>query len=327
MEQGVFVDSGSLGADIDLDGIAATLPRWSFHEATAPEAVAERIRDAGIVITNKVVLDAAALTAARRLRLVCVAATGVNNVDLEAAASHGITVCNVTAYATPSVVQHVFALMLALATRLPDYHEAVRAGDWQRSRHFALLDYPVAELAGRTLGIVGYGELGRAVAAAAECFGLQVLIAARPGTAPGPGRLALDELLGRVDVLSLHCPLTSHTRGLIGARELGLMKRNALLINTARGGIVDEAALAAALRNGDIAGAGIDVLDSEPPRAGSPLLAADCPNLIVTPHIAWASRESRQRLVAGLRENIEAFIAGRPRNVVSGPATSAWSPP
>ncbi len=321
MERGVFLDSGSLGPDIDLDGIAATLPQWSFHEETAPAETGERIRDVDVVITNKVVLDAGALAAARRLRLVCVAATGVNNVDLDAAARQGITVCNVTAYATPSVVQHVFALMLALATRLADYREAVRAGDWQRSRHFALLDYPVTELAGRTLGIVGHGELGRAVATAAGAFGMRVLIAARRGSAPGEGRVAFDELLGRVDVLSLHCPLTEATRGLVGAREFGMMKRDALLINTARGGIVDEAALATALRAGVIAGAGIDVLASEPPRAGSPLLAADIPNLIVTPHIAWASRESRRRLVASLQENIEAFGAGRPHNVVSGPVT------
>jgi glycerate dehydrogenase len=317
VEQGVFLDSGSLGGDIDLGGVAATLPRWRFHDETAPGEIAARVRDAGIVITNKVGLDARALDAAHRLRLVCVSATGVDNVDLEAAARRGITVCNVPDYATPSVVQHVFALMLALVTRLPDYRDAVRAGRWQHSRHFALLDWPVAELAGRTLGIVGYGELGRAVAAVAGCFGMQVLLAARPGTIPAPGRIELDALLGRVDVLSLHCPLTDRTRGLIGARELGLMRRHALLINTARGGIVDEAALADALRCGALAGAGIDVLASEPPRDGSPLLAADIPNLIVTPHVAWASRESRRRLVDGLRENIEAFLAGRPRNVVT----------
>jgi glycerate dehydrogenase len=314
---GVFLDSGSLGqGDIDLSGIEATLPRWSFHDATAPAEVAERICDAEVVITNKVVLGAEQFAAAGHLRLVCVSATGVDNVDLSAASRRNITVCNVTAYATPSVVQHVFALMFALAIRLPDYHAAVRAGRWQQSRHFALLDYPFAELAGRTLGIVGYGELGRAVAAAAKCFGMDVVIAARPGTAPKPGRVALDELLGRIDVLSLHCPLTDATRGLIGTRELARMKPGALLINAARGGIVDEAALAAALRSGVIGGAGVDVLESEPPHQGSSLLAPDIPNLIVTPHIAWASRESRQRLVDGLRDNIEAFIAGRPRNVV-----------
>ncbi len=317
MRAGVFLDSGSLGhGDIDLSGIEATLPRWIFHETTAASEVAERIRAADVVITNKVVLGAEQLAAAENLRLVCVAATGVNNIDLAAASRLSITVCNVPAYATPSVVQHVFALMFSLATRLPEYRAAVRAGRWQQSPQFALLDYPISELDGCTLGIVGYGALGRAVAAAAGCFGMDVRIAARSGMPPASGRVAFDELLGQVDVLSLHCPLTDTNRGLIGTRELALMKSSALLINTARGGLIDEAALADALRRGVIGGAGIDVLETEPPCQGSPLLATDIPNLIVTPHIAWASRESRQRLADGLRENIAAFMGGRPRNVV-----------
>lgn len=318
LSKGVFLDSDTLGPDVDLSPLAATLPEWVFREANLDGKTAEWMQDAEVVVTNKVVIDEATMDRAAALRLICIAATGTDRIDLAAARRRGVAVCNVPGYATASVVQHVFALMLALATRLPDYRDAVRSGQWQRERRFAMLDYPISELAGRRLGIVGYGELGRAVADAARCFGMSVSIAARPGTTPSQGRLALDELLRTVDVLSLHCPLTAETRGLIGARELSLMKPDALLINTARGGIVDEAALAEALRSGRIGGAGIDVLSSEPPSRGNPLLAADIPRLIVTPHIAWASRESRQRLVEELRLNIEGFLAGRPRNAVAG---------
>lgn len=319
MERGVFLDSESLaGPEIDLAALRATLPDWRFYPATGAGDLAARLRDAEVVVTNKVLLDGARLASATRLRLLCVSATGVNNVDLAAAARQGITVCNVPAYATPSVVQHVFALLFALVTRLPDYQRAVRAGDWQRSTQFCLLDYPIREIAGKRMGIVGYGELGRAVAAAARCFGMDVLVAARPGAVAAADRVPFDEVLATVDVLSLHCPLTTETRQLIGAREFERMRSEALLINTARGGIVDEAALADALRRGVIAGAGIDVLSEEPPVSGNPLLAADIPNLILTPHIAWGSRESRQRLVDAVAGNIRAFLAGAPRNVVSG---------
>jgi glycerate dehydrogenase len=214
-------------------------------------------------------------------------------VDLDAAARRGIAVCNIRRYATPSVVQHVFALLLSLTRHLSDYQRAVQSGAWQRSGQFCLLDYPIRELGGLTLGIVGYGELGQAVAATAEqAFGMRVLIAQRPGGSAEPGRLPLQQLLPQVDVLSLHCPLTPETRGLIGAEELALMKPDALLINTARGGIINEGALAAALLTGRLGGAGIDVLATEPPGSDSPLLQQPIPNLIVTPHIAWASRQS-----------------------------------
>ena len=261
------------------------------------------------------------MDAAPRLRLICIAATGTNNVDLDAARERGIAVTNVTGYGTRSVVQHVFAILLGWATRLWEQHQAVRAGDWSRGTHFCLLgedfDQPMRELAGLRLGIVGHGELGQAVARAAEAFGMEVLLAERPGASPRPGRLPLHALLPRVDVLSLHCPLTDATRNLIGAAELALMRPDALLINTARGGIVDEQALADALRAGTIGAAAVDTLTSEPPPPYHPLLAADIPNLIVTPHAAWASRESRQRLVDGVAENIRAFIAGGSRNRVA----------
>lgn len=318
--QGVFLDRGSLRPeDLAWESLESALPQWRFLQETPPGAVAQCIADAEVVVSNKLMLDAASLHAAPRLRLVCIAATGTNNVDLAAAQARGIAVCNVRGYATPSVVQHVFALMLALSGRLLDYDRAVRRGDWQRAAYFALLDFPITELAGRTLGIVGYGELGRAVASVASALGMSVKIAALPGRSYDgvPARVPWDQLLEQVDVLSLHCPLTPDTRDLLDAAALARLKRGALLINTARGGLIDEPALAAALRRGQLGGAGIDVLSVEPPVNGNPLLVADIPNLIVTPHIAWASRASRQRLVEELALNIRAFRAGVPRNLVS----------
>lgn len=316
--QGVFLDLNSLDRnDLDLSALRATLPDWQFHPATAPEEVAERIATAEIVISNKVVLDETLLAGAPKLRLIAIAATGTNNVDLAAAERLGIRVCNIRRYATPSVVQHVFALLLALVRNLNDYQTAARDGRWQQSDQFCLLDFPIRELGGLSLGIVGYGELGQAVAEVAEkAFGMNIIISQRPGGPAQHGRLPLEELLSQVDVLTLHCPLTEHTRNLIGERELALMKPDALLINTARGGIVDETALAAALREARPGGAGIDVLATEPPGADSPLLAGNIPNLIVTPHVAWASREARQRLTDQLAENIRAFLGGTPQNLV-----------
>lgn len=315
--RGVFLDVGSLVkvADVDMEPLGRTAVTWAYYDASPPTAVAERIAGAEIVISNKTMIDAEALVTAARLKLICVSATGTNNVDLDAARRKGITVCNVRGYATPSVVEHVFTLMLALMRRLPDYREAVLDGRWRNSGHFALLDFPIRELHGKTLGIVGHGELGKAVAAVGAAFGMRVAIAERRGRIPRAGRMSLSELLPHADVLSLHLPLTPETRGLIGAPELRAMKRGAVLINTARGGIVDEAALAEALRIGYLGGAGVDVLTQEPP-GDNPLLAAGIPNLIVTPHIAWASREARQRLLYEVAANIEAFLAGSPRNVV-----------
>jgi glycerate dehydrogenase len=315
---GVFLDRDSLDCgDLDFGDLDRVLPGLDYYAATGPEQVAARIAEAEVVISNKVVLDAAALRHAPRLRLICVAATGVNNVDLTAAARAGVTVCNCRGYGTPAVVQHVFALLLALCARLPEYRQAVRDGRWQRASQFCLLDYPIRELADKTLGIVGYGELGRGVARLAEAFGMRVLLAQRPDTVELlEDRTPLPLLLPQVDVLSLHCPLTPETRGLIGAWELALMRRDAVLINTARGGLVDEAMLADALRKGALGGAGVDVLTLEPPTAGNPLLAPDIPNLIVTPHCAWGSRESRQRLVGQLAENVRSYLGGEPVRVV-----------
>lgn len=320
---GVILDADSLGPGLDLTRLRGQVDSWDWHGYTPPDEAVDRIREADVVITNKVVLDAQAFASAQHLQLVCVAATGVNNIDLDAAREHGVTVCNATGYGTPSVVQHTFALILALATRLPDYHAAVRAGEWSRSPFFCMLDFPITELAGKTLGIIGYGTLGQGVASIARAFDMNVQIAARPGAAEiPPDRVAVEDLVERADILSLHCPLTDATRGLIGRAELERMRPDALLINTARGGIVDEAALAEALRAGVIGGAGMDVLTQEPPRAGNPLLAGDIPNLIVTPHSAWGSQAARQRLVEQVADHIANFVAGRPSNVVAGPGGS-----
>jgi len=319
LDKGCVLDAETLGPGLDFARLRGVVPVWDWHERSDADESPARIADAQVVVTNKAWMGEEAFAGAPHLRLVCVAATGVNNVDLEAAARHGVVVSNATGYGTPAVVQHTFALILALATRLEDYHAAVRAGRWAESPHFCLLDFPITELAGRTLGIVGYGELGRGVAAIGRAFDMEVLVSARPGSDDvGEGRIALPELLERADVVSLHCPLTPATRGLIGTPELGRMKRSAFLVNTARGGIVDEQALADALRAGTIAGAGFDVLSQEPPRDGNPLLEPDIPNLILTPHSAWGTHAARQRLVDQVADNIEAFASGAPRNVVAG---------
>jgi glycerate dehydrogenase len=319
MKLAVFLDTASLDqGDLIWDGLKSALPELIGHESTSPDQILDRSRDAEIIITNKVVLDAGILEQLRALRLICVTATGTNNVDLDYCAMQGITVCNVRDYATASVVQHVFTLVLALTTRLVDYRAAVAAGDWTRSSQFCLLDFPITELAGKTLGIIGYGVLGRAVAEIAKAFGLKIIVAQRPGSKHCPeGRVPLHQLYACADIISLHCPLADNTQGLISAEALRQMHDHALLINTARGGLVNESALALALREGHIGGAGLDVLSQEPPPADHPLLAADIPNLIITPHIAWASRESRQRLLDQVGDNITAYLNGQPQNVVA----------
>jgi glycerate dehydrogenase len=287
-----------------------------MHAATRPDQVATRIRDAAVVISNKVILDRAALQAAAALRLVCIAATGTNNIDLDAARRLGITVCNVTGYATRSVVEHVYAQLLSMYRQLPGYQADIDAGKWQQATHFCMLDHPIRELHGQTIGIIGYGELGQAVARTGEAFGMRVLVAERAGARPRSGRTPQEEVLKQSHVISLHCPLTDATRNLIGREELDLMRGDAILVNTARGGIVDEAALLDALRAGRIGGAIVDVLETEPPRRGNALLEAALPGLRVTPHIAWASIASRQQLVNELAANIIAWRSGTPRNVV-----------
>ncbi|MCQ4319965.1 2-hydroxyacid dehydrogenase [Stutzerimonas stutzeri] len=313
----VFLDLSPLDqGDLDLAPLQSAFAELTCHTQTRETQIVDRLQGAQVAIVNKVALNEAALAACPDLKLILVAATGVNNIDLAAAKQHGITVCNCQAYGTATVAQHTLMLLLALAARLPDYQAAVARGRWQESGQFCLLDFPIVELAGKTLGVLGHGELGSAVARLAEALGMRVLVGNLPGRPPRPNRLDLDELLPRIDALTLHCPLTEQTRNLIGARELRLMKPSAFIINTARGGLIDEQALADTLRSGHLGGAATDVLISEPPSNDNPLLAADVPRLIVTPHSAWGSREARQRIVGQLRENAEAFFAGTPKRQV-----------
>jgi glycerate dehydrogenase len=313
----VFLDYGTVSADdLDSSRLRAVLPALQLFDVTAADEVAERILGAEIVLTNKTPITAALMEGNPALRLVSLAATGTNAVDLEAARRLGIGVCNIRAYCTASVVQHVFAVLLSLTHQLRFYQQVATDGTWSASTQFTLLKEPIRELAGRTLGIVGLGELGRGVARVAEAFGMHVLVANRPGAALQPGRVDLHELLPRVDVLSLHCPLTPQTRNLIGARELALMRPDAVLINTARGALVDVNALADALRSRRIGGAALDVLPQEPPVDGSPLFDPALPNLIITPHTAWAARESRQRALDEMAANVEDFLRGGRRGRV-----------
>ncbi|MDF2490320.1 MAG: putative glycerate dehydrogenase HprA [Pseudomonas sp.] len=313
----VFLDHQSLDlGDLDLSPLEQQFDSLQLYPATAPAQVAERLQGATAVISNKVMLDAASLAANPQLELILVAATGTNNVDLNAARAQGITVCNCQGYGTPSVAQHTLALLLALATRLCDYRQAVAEGQWAKASQFCLLDFPIVELEGKTLGLLGHGELGGAVARLAEAFGMRVLLGQTPGRPPREGRLPLEELLPQVDALTLHCPLNEQTRHMIAARELALLKPGALVVNTARGGLIDEQALADALRAGHLGGAATDVLSVEPPVNGNPLLAADIPRLIVTPHSAWGAVEARQRIVGQLADNAQGFFASQPRRVV-----------
>lgn len=317
--RGVFLDLDTVSrdGDVDLAPLRRALGDLRAFGATPPDQLVPRVADAEVIITNKVKLDTDALTIFPRVRLVCVAATGTNNVDLKTAVARGIAVSNVPAYSTRSVVQQVFTFVLALTQHLHEYEALLQKGTWRRAPQFTLLDYPIRELVGKNFGILGYGDTGRAAARVAAAFGMEVLIAARDATDDRAGRLPLAQLLPQVDVLSIHVPLLPETRNLIGAPELALMKPDALLINCARGGIVDERALAEVLKDGQLGGAGVDVLSEEPPVHGNPLLTPGIPNLIVTPHIAWATLEARQRVVDEMALNIAAFAKGEKRNRVA----------
>lgn len=313
--RGVFLDLDSVHPqDLDLDPLRACLTEWSFFDQTNPQQVAERIAGAQVVVTNKVPLTADQLRNAEALRLICVAATGTDRIDLPTARHAGIAVSNARDYATASVAEAVFALVLTLTRQLDRYRAQVAAGRWSESPHFCLFDTPIEELHGKTLGIIGYGVLGHAVAQRAQAFGMHVQIAQRLHAEPVDGRVPVAELLSTSDVVSLHCPLSATTRHLIGHAQLRTMKHNAILINTARGGIVDESALVTALEDGWIAGAGIDVLSQEPPPANSALLNCRSTRLVLTPHVAWASRTARQRLLEEITDNIKAFQRGERRN-------------
>jgi glycerate dehydrogenase len=314
----IFLDYATVSFNGDLDPAALrrAMPQLEMRSHTAQADVADAIAGAEVVLVNKLCLTRAIIERTPTLKLVALAATGTNNIDLEAARERGIAVCNLRDYCTASVVQHVIGTLLLLTQRLREYDALVRSGAWGRGEQFCLLDFPIRELTGRKLGIVGYGALGKGVAHAAQAFGLEVLLANRPGGTPVAGRHDLEDLLPKVDVLSLHCPLTPATQGMIGAAQLARMKPDAVLINTARGALVDSAALADALRACRLGGAAIDVLPQEPPVDGNPLLSADIPNLIVTPHIAWAARDARQRCLDEMAANVEDFRRGGRRGRV-----------
>jgi glycerate dehydrogenase len=312
-----FLDYDTVSnGDLDTASLSRCAPEIRFYPLTSESQLAERIADAQIVLVNKIELTRERLESAPELELIAVAGTGTDGVDLAAAEERGIAVCNVRGYCTASVVQQAWALILSLTQHVREYARLATDGSWVENEKYAVLAHPIRELSGRVLGIVGWGTLGRGVAAVGEAFGMRSIACNRPGAPPEHGRVSLDELLATADIVSLHCPSTPATRGLIGARELGLMKRDALLINTARGALVDSTALAQALRAGRLGGAGIDVLAQEPPTDGDPLLASDIPNLIVTPHIAWAAREARQRCIDEMAANIEDFRRGGRRGRV-----------
>ncbi|HVF56203.1 MAG TPA: D-2-hydroxyacid dehydrogenase [Pyrinomonadaceae bacterium] len=320
VERIVFLDRDTLRADVRRPSFAH---EWEEYGETSAGEVVERLRGATIAIVNKVPLGADVLEQLPRLKLIAVAATGTDNVAVEFCRERGVAVSNVRGYARRTVPEHVLMLMLALRRNLVAYREDIEAGAWQSARQFCLLTHPIHDLHGSTLGIVGYGAIGRAVEKIASAFSMNVLVAEHKGaTVMREGRTSFEEVLRRSDVVTLHAPLTKETRGMIGSSELASMRGSALLINCGRGGLVDERALVEALRTGAIAGAGVDVLSLEPPRetddgGGNPLLERGVPNLIVTPHVAWASREAMQTLADQLIDNIEAFVGGRPRNLVT----------
>lgn len=315
MERIIYLDRDAVRAAIRPPSFPH---EWVEYAYSTVDQVVPRLQGATIAIVNKVALGETELAQLPGLRLIAVSATGYNLIDIDACRRHGVTVTNVTGYAAHAVPEHVLMLMLALRRNLFGYAADVAAGKWNRAQQFCLFDRPIHDLHSATLGIIGSGVLGRAVGALARAIGMRVLIAEHKNTATvREGRTEFYELLRNSDIVSLHCPLTDETLGLIDAAELAEMKPTALLINTARGGLVDELALVAALRNGQIAGAGLDVLSQEPPVRGNPLLEVQLPNLIVTPHNAWASDEAMQALADQLIEVIEGFVAGQPINVVT----------
>ncbi|MFP4167173.1 MAG: D-2-hydroxyacid dehydrogenase [Opitutales bacterium] len=314
----VVLDGYTLNpGDLSWDGLEA-FGSLRVHDRTPPDAIVERAAEAEIVFTNKVALDRAVLEQLPKLQYIGVLATGVNVVDTEAAAERGIPVCNVPAYSAPSVAQLTFALLLELLQGVGRHTNAVRKGRWSQCPDFSFTEQPLVELQGMTLGLVGYGAIGRAVARIGDAFGMNVVAATRSmRDLEGAEAVSMDAVFERSDVVSLHCPLTSENRGLVDAARLNRMRAGAYLLNTARGALVNEADLAEALNEERIAGAGLDVLSSEPPEADNPLLAAK--NCIITPHIAWATRAARERLLAATLENLNAFLVGEPKNVVNEP--------
>src|ERR1043166_2957754 len=315
MERIIFLERNTIPADFRRPNFDH---EWIEYPETAVPQVAERVRDATIIISNKLSLGEPQLSNAPNVQLMAIAATGSDCVDLNYCRSRGIAVCNVRGYAVNTVPEHVLVLMLGLRRNLFAYRADVQHGLWNESKQFCLLTHELHDIRSSTLGIIGYGSIGRSMARLGESVGMRGLISEhKDALTCRDGRAAFAETLVQSDVLTLHCPLTEQTQNLIGAGELRMMKRSALLINTARGALVEDAALIEALHNGVIAGAGLDVLREEPPTKGSPLLELHLPNLIITPHVAWASNEAVQILADQVIDNIEGFVAGRPQNLVT----------
>ncbi len=307
----VFLDRETLDANLRKPNFPH---EYTEYAVTTADEVVAKLKGATIAVTNKVPLREETLKQLPDLKLIAVAATGTDVIDKAYAASKGIIVSNIRNYAYNTLPEHVIALIFALRRNLVNYHTSVQQGRWQQARQFCYFDYPIYDIAGSTLGILGYGALGKSIASCAEALGMKVLI---NDIVPGPNVVDVATILREADVVTLNLPLTPQTKNLIGAKELASMKKTAIIINTARGGIVDEAALADALRKGVIAGAGFDVLTVEPPKQGNILLDPTIPNLIVTPHVAWASKEAMQVLADQLIDNLDAFAAGAPRNIVT----------
>jgi glycerate dehydrogenase len=315
MERIVFPERKTIAAEFRRPAFAH---EWVEFGESLQEQVVERLLGATIAISNKLSLRESELRQLPELKLIAIAATGSDNIDLDYCRKHGIAVSNARGYAVNSVPEHVLMMMLALRRNLLAYRADVKNGMWQQSKKFCLLTHELHDLSGSTLGVIGYGSIGKAMAKLGEGVGMHVLISEHKNAQTiRAGRTSFEDTLRQSDVISLHCPLTNETRDLFGRAEFELMKPGALLINTARGALVDDGALVEALQKGTIAGAGYDALREEPPRQGSPLLDLDLPNFIITPHVAWASREAVQALADQVIDNIEAFIAGQPRNLLT----------
>lgn len=315
MERIVFLERDTIQANFRRPNFDH---EWVEYADTLPPEVVERVQSASVIISNKLSLGEPQLAHAPDVKLIAIAATGSDCVDLDYCRRRGITVCNVRGYAVNSVPEHVLMLILALRRNLLLYRQDIHAGKWQQSKQFCLLSYPLHDIKGSTIGIIGYGSIGKSMAQLGESVGMKVLIAEHKNAKSiRAGRTAFDEVLPQSDVVTLHCPLSDETRDMFGRGEFEMMNRGALLINTARGALIQDEALIAALQEGLIAGAASDVLREEPPRDGSPLLDLNLPNFIVTPHVAWASDEAMQTLADQVIDNLEAFVAGRPQNVLT----------
>ena len=317
----IFLDYKTVDMDdLDLGSIKAFLPDIEVYSYSNEGEVLQRIAETEVAIANKIEFNSEVFLHAKNLKLICVTATGTNNIDLDAAEKAGVTVCNIRDYCTESVTQHVLLSILSLTHSYPDYLASIDNGEWQDGNSFSLLDHSISELSGKKLGIIGYGVLGKGVAKAAKLLGLDLLICESfersKKSEASLDRVGFGELLRSSDVISLHCPLTKETDGIFNDDAFEKMKSSAILINTARGGLVNNEALIKAIENKSIAGAGIDVLDQEPPSSDHPLMQKNYTNLIVTPHIAWAAREARQRALDRIADNIKAFQKGKPINVV-----------